>query len=63
MQRPKTWKEMSRKEKAFYDDRPDEEVHVSDQEYDEFIEKVKTAHAFARENKLGIYKNQEIENK
>lgn len=30
MQRPKTWKEMSREEKKFYDDRPDEEVHVRD---------------------------------
>tara|TARA_B100001173_G_scaffold293712_1_gene287006 strand:+ start:482 stop:1015 length:534 start_codon:yes stop_codon:yes gene_type:complete len=62
MQRPKTWKEMSRKEKEFYDDRPDEEVHVSDHEYDEYIEKVKIADEFARENKLGIYEDQETEN-
>ncbi len=62
MQRPKTWKEMSRDEKKFYDDRPDEEVHVTDQEYEDFIEKLKIADEFAREDKLGIYAKSEIEN-
>lgn len=61
MQRPKTWKEMSRREKEYDDDRPDEEVLVSDQEYEDFIEKVKIEDEFARENKLGIYADEEIE--
>ncbi len=61
MQRPKTWKEMSQKEKEFYDNQPVEEVHVSNHEYDDFIEKVKIADEFARENKLGIYADEKIE--
>lgn len=36
-------------------------VHVTDQEYEDFIEKLKIEDEFARENKLGIYAESEIE--
>jgi len=52
---------MSKEEKEFYDDRPDEEVHVTDQAYDDFIEKLKIADEFAQLNKLGIYAEKETE--
>ena len=61
MQRPKTWKEMSRKEKKIYDEHTYEEVHVSDKEYQGFIEKLKVAEEYARKNKLGIWA-EEVEN-
>jgi hypothetical protein len=61
MQRPKTWKEMSRKEKKLYDEHTYEEVHVSDKEYQFFIEKLKVAEEYARKNKLGIWA-EEVEN-
>lgn len=35
-------------------------VHVTDQEYEDFIEKLKIEDEFARENKLGIYAESEI---
>ncbi|QCK15734.1 hypothetical protein [Mangrovivirga cuniculi] len=59
MQRPKTWKEMSGKERKLYEDKPDEEVHVTDKEYQDFITKIKIAAEFARQNKIGIYDSQE----
>ncbi|NMM50796.1 hypothetical protein [Marinigracilibium pacificum] len=61
MQRPRTSKEMSKKERKTYHDLPNEEVHVSDQAYLDFLEKIKIAEEYARKSKLGIYADKEID--
>jgi len=57
MQRPRTWKEMSRKEKKIYRkmEKPDIEILINDNLYDTFIEELKVAELYAKENKLGIW--------
>lgn len=58
MMRPKTWKEIEKGEKELYKDRdakPDVKVFVDKKAYDNFIEQIKIAEQFARENKLGIW--------
>ncbi len=58
MIRPKTWDEMEKWEKELYEDtdeKPDVKVYVDKKTYDKFIEQIKSAELFARENKLGIW--------
>jgi len=58
MIRPETWKEMKKWEKELYesvDEKPDIKVYVSNKTYNTFIEQIKTAELYARENKLGIW--------
>lgn len=55
MQRPKTWEEMSSNERELYNSQADEEVHVHDQAYKNFIDQLKIADIYARKNRLGIY--------
>jgi hypothetical protein len=58
MMRPKTWNEMGKREKELYEDtdeKPDVKVHVDKITYDTFIEQIKVAELYARENKLGIW--------
>ncbi|MGV8992984.1 MAG: hypothetical protein ACOH1O_02695 [Flavobacterium sp.] len=58
MMRPKTWNEMEKWEKELYEDtdeKPDVKVFVDKKTYDNFIEQIKIAELFARENKLGIW--------
>jgi hypothetical protein len=57
MMRPNTYKEMSKKEKKmFTNEKPNIIVIIDKNSYDEFIIKIKLAETFARENKLGIWK-------
>ncbi len=58
MIRPKTWNEMEKWEKELFDgttEKPDVEVYVDNKTYDTFIEQIKAAELFAKENKLGIW--------
>jgi len=57
MQRPRTWKEMSRKEKKIYRgmEKLDVKVLIDDSLYEKFIEELKVAELYAKENKLGIW--------
>jgi len=58
MMRPKTWNEMEKWEQELYEDtdeRPDVKVFIDKKTYDNFIEQVKSAEKFARENKLGVW--------
>ena len=57
MQRPKTWDEMSNEEKELYDntDKSKVTVHIDKKVYDYFIEKIKSAEKYAKDNKLGIW--------
>ncbi len=58
MVRPKTWNEMEKWEKELYEDtdeKPNVKVFVDKKTYDGFIEQIKIAEQFARENKLGIW--------
>lgn len=58
MMRPNTYKEMSEKEKEIYaNQEPNIIVKIDKKSYDEFIDKIKLAETFARENKLGIWKD------
>jgi hypothetical protein len=59
MMRPKTWDEMEKREKEFYEDsneKPDVRVFVNKDIYDKFIEQIKSAELYASKNKLGIWK-------
>lgn len=57
MQRPRTWKEMSREEKKIYRgiEKPNVKVLIEDNSYEKFIEELKLAELYAKENKLGIW--------
>ncbi len=57
MQRPRTWKEMSREEKKIYRgiEKPNVKVLIEDNSYEKFIQKLKLAELYAKENKLGIW--------
>jgi hypothetical protein len=57
MQRPKKWKEMSKKEKKVFRGigKPKVQVLVDDKIYESFIEELKLAELYAKENKLGIW--------
>ena len=57
MMRPQTYEEMSDKMKKVYNDieKPDIKVHIDKKSYDNFIEQIKIAEAFAETNKLGIW--------
>jgi hypothetical protein len=57
MMRPQTKAEMSKQMKEIYKDLNDAVVHIDKKAYDEFIEQIKADEIFARENKLGIWKN------
>lgn len=58
MMRPNTFSEMSKEERKMYaDEKPNIIVQIDKKSYDEFIEKIKLAETFARENKLGIWKD------
>ncbi len=59
MQRPQTWSEMTRKEKSNYKDhdRPNVNVIIDKDSYDNFIEQIKSAEIIASENKIGIWSN------
>ena len=61
MIRPKTLDEMEKWEKDLYeglDEKPNVEVLMDKNDYDTFIEQIKSAEIFARDNKLGIWKEQ-----
>jgi hypothetical protein len=57
MQRPKTWEEMSDEERKFYgeEEKPKVTVHIDKRSYDTFINQIKVAEIYARENELGIW--------
>lgn len=58
MERQKTWDEMEKWEKELYEDtdeKPNVKVYLSKKTYDNFIEQIKSAEIFAKENKLGIW--------
>ena len=58
MMRPNTYKEMSKREKKIYsDEKPNILVHIDKKEYDEFIERLKLAENYAKENKLGVWES------
>lgn len=58
MLRPKTWKEMNKRERDLYKgtgEKPDVQVHVDKETYAEFVEQIKSAEIYARDNSLGIW--------
>ncbi|MEY5048038.1 MAG: hypothetical protein RLZZ175_1397 [Bacteroidota bacterium] len=58
MIRPKTWDEMDKREKELYegtDEKPDVKVYVDKKTFNNFINQIKSAELYARENKLGIW--------
>lgn len=58
MIRPKTWDEMDTREKELYDEsdeKPNVKVFVDKETYENFIEQIKSAELYARENKLGVW--------
>ena len=58
MMRPEKWSEMKKWEKKLYKDageKPDIKVYVNNKAYSTFIEQIKVAELFARENKLGVW--------
>jgi hypothetical protein len=57
LQRPQTWKEMGRKKRRLWYDnkKPKEEVHVDDEVYKDFLDKVAKAETSAKMKKLGIW--------
>ncbi|MBI3232850.1 MAG: hypothetical protein HYZ42_02220, partial [Bacteroidetes bacterium] len=58
MMRPKTWDEMEKLERELYEgtgEKPDVKVYVDKKTYDVFIEQIKTAELYAKENNLGIW--------
>ena len=64
MMRPKTWSEMEKWEKELYEDsdeKIDVQVFVDKTDYKRFIEQIKTAELYAKENELGIWKEKEID--
>lgn len=54
MMRPKTWEDMGEKESGM-------KVHVDKDVYDRFIEQIKEAEIYARNNKIGIWQKEEEE--
>jgi hypothetical protein len=58
MMRPETYEEMSKEMKEVYKDLPKPKiiVHLDKKSYDNFIEQIKIAEAFAEQNNLGIWK-------
>lgn len=64
MMRSKTWQEMSNLEKDFYDnseDNYDFQLLIDNKDFDSFIEQIKQAEKYARQNKLGIWASDSIE--
>jgi hypothetical protein len=63
MQRPQTWEEMPAVKKAQYEngDKPSVTVAIDKKTYDAFIEQIKSAETFARNNKLGIWATENSE--
>lgn len=58
MERPETWDELSAEDKELYSipgEPYDVKVFVEKNEYDKFLEQIKSAENYARENKLGIW--------
>ena len=56
--RPNTFSEMSKEERKMYaDEKPNIIVQIDKKSYHEYIEKKKKTKTFARENKLGIWKD------
>jgi len=58
MLRPKTWSEMKKWEKEMCDrtdEKPDVKIYVSKEAYDLFLEQIKAAETYAKENKIGIW--------
>jgi hypothetical protein len=58
MMRPETYHEMSKEMKEMYQDMPKQNtiLHVHEKDYENFIEQIKAAEAFAEQNKLGIWR-------
>jgi hypothetical protein len=58
MQRPQTWREMTKEEKLMFEekDKPSVTVYVDRKIYDEFLSQIRLAEIFARKNELGIWK-------
>ncbi len=59
MLRPKTWKEMHKREKDLYrgtGEKPDVQVHIDEEAYIEFVMQIKSAEIYARDNALGIWR-------
>lgn len=62
MIRPKTWKEMSKRERDIYidlDEKPEVTVYIDKSSYDTFIEQITVAEAYAQKHKLGIWAKKE----
>lgn len=59
MQRPLTWIEMSKEEKALYKngDKPKVKILVDQKVYENFLQQIMSAEKYAKENKLGIWSN------
>lgn len=61
MQKPPTWEEMTKnwtpemKEMAKDEGKGKHQLHVSEADYDKFIEQIKSADKYAYDNKLGVY--------
>jgi len=61
MIRPKTWDEMEKWEKEFYEDsdeKMDVKVLIDNEVYDDFIEQIKSAELYAKDKKLGIWEKE-----
>jgi hypothetical protein len=58
MMRPDTYDEMSNEMKEIYKDipKPNVIVHIDKKSYDNFIEQVKVAETYPKQNKLGVWK-------
>ena len=58
MRRPRTWDEMEKKEQEFYNkigEKVDIKVYVEKKEYDKFIEQIRSAESYARDNHIGVW--------
>ncbi|MBL7724724.1 MAG: hypothetical protein JNK27_11275 [Chitinophagaceae bacterium] len=55
MIRPKTWQEMSNKEKTVWEKDPKIIVHIDQRTYDKFLDQIKAAEQYAKQHQLGIW--------
>ena len=61
MTRPKTWKEMSDEEKGIWENDANLIVHINKGVYESFLDQIEVAEKYARQNHLGIWKDEEVE--
>jgi hypothetical protein len=57
MNRPKTWEEMTKEERAIYKEgnKATVAVYVDEKDYDKFLKQIESAEIFAKKNDLGIW--------